>query len=307
MLIRLRPCLILAMILGLTACGGTQPTATPVANESVIVVGAGDDALLTELVVRVLDGQATDRGLEAGVAPVLRVGALPAEWPAGLALPEGTTVIGSLENPTRSQGTQVFLDVAQPGQAVVDHFTRELVAQGYVEWLPGGKPVFTGYSAATMLCQAGDGIQIGVTAVETPEQPTDVRLTIASDPRFVSCDDGQPNEQHEATTALLPRLTLPPGMTLQGHGGSYAAEGRASDRQEVFGEVPPAELAAHIAPQLVDQGWRLVGEGESGPVAWSEWAVTDADGRAWGGLLTIIAGPGASRQRIVQFEMELQP
>jgi hypothetical protein len=190
---------------------------------------------------------------------------------------------------------------------VVAHVTRELASQGFVEWLPGGQSVFTGYSAAVMLCHASDGVQVGVTAIESPEQPTDVRLTIASDPRFVSCDDAQPNEQYEATTALLPRLALPPRMTLQGHGGSYAAEGRASDRQEVFGEMPPAELAAHFDEQLTAQGWSLVAEGDSGPVAWSEWAVTDADGRAWGGLLAITAGPGASRQRLVQFEMELQP
>jgi hypothetical protein len=149
--------LIMFVMLGLTACGGAQPTDTPATDEDLIVVGAGEDAVPSELVVRVLEGQVTERGLEADVSPVLCVGALSAEWPSGVALPEGTTVIGSLENASRPQGTQVFLDVAQPGRAVVGHFARELAAQGFAEWLLGDKPVFVGHTAAAILCQPNDG------------------------------------------------------------------------------------------------------------------------------------------------------
>jgi hypothetical protein len=99
---------------------------------------------------------------------------------------------------------------------------------------------------------------------------------------------------------VLPRLTPPPGIPLQGGGGT-GSEGQATSEVIATTAMSPGELVAYFGPQLEAAGWVQQAGHLEGPVAYSLWTAPPAEPgeAAWQGTLIGVTAPGADRRRLV--------
>ena len=286
--------------------GGAIPTLAQ-GGGAVTVIG-GDPANLRELVAY----QARVFGPQIGSTTVL-VGALPANLPFELPLPEHARVIGSVSIEGQRLPTQVsvILSVGLSPEAVVAFYGEALAGD---EWTslagqrgPGGGFVDRAFSNLAF-CH-GDETLVNISANALPDGTTDVRLYLQLDGSPALCDATPPMEALDAAFALLPQLRAPEGTTVRrnlggGGGGGPGMRRSASNEAVLASEMPVGDLIERYNDQLLAAGWRHVTTEAADGFAWSGWTITDDDGVLWSSVLTLAANPAVEGEYYARLQVE---
>jgi hypothetical protein len=291
-----------------------------------------DDALLRELVERLL-AQAGPAPPGVTLPPVrLLPGALPADLPIAPPLPPGARLIGSVVRPTFfgsptalgpevGEGVEIVIDAPQPPAMVLEFYREALAAQGLTApptvrgFRPGGFLPSVGITSAAFFCGGERVPFVEVVALPRQGQPTDVRVRIQPFPGPCGASFGPPGPPPSPPSDPVPPLEPPPGVTVLpgGGGGSPFLRSHGALAQT---EMSVAELEAHYARQLTAAGWTRIAGGADGPLAWSVWRVPEEAPRAIEmpasgerqGFLFVLEGPGAGRRSLyVQVAAAGQP
>ncbi len=226
----------------------------------------------------------------------LLVGRLPDPSPVPIPLPDGARVVGSQ---ILGSVATIVLDVDLSEDAALTFYRERLEAEGWTP--PEQQPEMHGGFASTwheptlVYCRSTRGPSLSVQATAIAGGPTDVRLSLITDPRQSPC---APQPPHGGMRDPLPTLAPPTGARQMPQGGGGGSGGYYSNAT-VRTDLDPAALGAHYAAQLRDAGWMAQGEGHEGPVAWSAWTFRDGDGEEWRGLLFALRRPEADGEYVV--------
>ncbi len=295
----------LGALLGLAAGRGAAPPAGAQAPPG------GDAALLEELAERVIALPYPSNVPALAVLPTVRLlpGHVPADLPLDLPLPPGARLIGSVvrEQPVRpgepgpfGPGTTVVLDAPGDREALLAFYTETLQRQG---WMPAplGRPFGGGGFEASVpggglsYCGGPDGPWLTVNVVPRAAGVAGVWLAVSDTggpctvPRPVS-----PAPMTMRAAELLPRLTAPPGVVLQGGTGGGGGPNRWNSEATAQTSHGVAELEAHFAAQMAAAGWTRQAGAADEQLAWSSWARPEEGD--WQALLLVAAWPTSDRR-----------
>jgi len=281
-----------ALGIGGVACVGLVllliALAPPRTGSTAVRAQQGDDpALLREL---------AERLVAPGVGPngqpqtaVLLPGQLPGDLPLALPQPPNSRVIGSAVRKTdaRATGWDVVLDVPGVSADITTFFQQNLSGVGWNSPPNRGVPGRGGGFQSSALpansayfCQSTRGPFLSVTTYAKTGGPNDVRVHIeTSNPGPCAATAGQPS-----LSERIPSLSSPPGVFVQGMGGSGSSTRSTSDATATTEQSAQA-LETAYAQQLMAAGWTRLAGGAEGPLAWSTWKVPgDGD---YEGFLTV--------------------
>lgn len=296
-------------LLGCTTVTVVPDAAVPPISRPQPTIVMGDDeseSLLLLLMTRILDNRSPFISYSQAIPeqPIVRVGNLPMDMPFSLPLMENATVLGSIsrKDPLPYE-VGIFLDVPHSAKDILAFYIERLAEQGFTEWRTRSTESFQS-NVFVILCQEDKGIQLSLLAYEAPDSLTDVRITYDTNPAYVACNDNIP-EFATYSQRILPTIDLPHNVVMLGSGGGGGAEGWAYSEQRIVTELTPTELHSLLGPGIQQDGWQLLDESYSPPVAWSKWALTDENGQAWSGVLIITSGAGSKNVRILKFQIEL--
>lgn len=260
-----------------------------------------NEALLHELVLR-LSVFPGDPRLSN---PQLLVGQLPSNL--NIPLPEGCRILGSL---VRSQEiVSIVVDSRLSPEAVLQFYKDRLSADGWKEQEvlrpPHGGFVHSGLRGLenrVVFCKGERGPAFTVSAFESGNGATDVRLEVNNSAEFSPCalqNRMQRRMMHHTIQNLIPPLVPPKGAGQFGGGGGGGMDSwHSSATLTTDLELP--DLATHYTTQLAKGGWKLTGEGHDGPIAWSTWTFSDEQGEPWRGLFFILKVPGKEHSFILE-------
>ncbi len=236
-----------------------------------------------------------------------------------LPVPPGGRVIGSARRLAGSDTANVDVAIAAPGTPaqLLAFYDTALPAAG-LYLAPssyGGSGGFQPGAAkrSDSYCLSEAGPWLHVSAMESsgvqPGGETDVRVSITmrlpgaqTTPYPITylspCSTEMQSRMagYGATSRLLPRLSGPPGVPLQSSGMSTMGQDYAMSSALATTGMSVTELERFFAEQLVAAGWMLRARGGEGPVAWSTWALPEADDQA--GFLYVLEAPGEHRKRL---------
>jgi hypothetical protein len=223
-----------------------------------------------------------------------RLGALPEEWPAPVAVPPGSTVIGSVTHRRDSAlaSMTVYLEGGPTGDLVRRHYAELLGTQGWAPFTPREPGGMAGFRSAM-------DRSFGVVFCRTEQDPfySIFSSAMAGATRtVVSWDAGldhHPQRQPLGSYAaggplarLIPILDAPDGVPVQGGGGG-GSESELYLSARAHTKMPVPDLATHYQGQLTRAGWTLRDEGGDPVVAWSRWKLAEDDYQA----MLVIAEP----------------
>lgn len=288
--------------------------------------------LLTRLAtpLDVYDGDATP--------PRIHVGRLPEYLPVEVPLPEGSSVIGSVEHELSRgcRSVEILLDASPPVERAREDYRRKLRASGWEEDIdqpgrsgfnPRGLPMFfrAAYRFPRLRRRLGldrpglppffrlgaRGPKLTVMTQDHGDAPTDVRLRLILNHR-------DPWLRHDAAWPAIPTLYYPPDARgrpeiqdtvvllqppdahdLGGGSGSREPDGAHSYVILRTG-LDLTSLTAHYRAQLERVGWRLADQGLDGPQAWSAWTFTHENGEPWTGTFSALRLLGTEGRYLLQ-------
>ncbi|MCE7986318.1 MAG: hypothetical protein DYG89_34525 [Caldilinea sp. CFX5] len=259
----------------------TTDTLTPVTTDGAVTIVGGDDvATLQNFLARWL----------APVYPgmpdtqiTVTVGALPANLPISLTLPNTITVVGAFVQTGEYENTQLLLSTEQAAEAALATVNEQLAAQGFTqpETQPGVAP--GGFQpsepAPSTLCRAADDLAANLFSATSSAGLTDIRLSFSSfDPYGGPC--AGPSGPTQGQPAVLPTLRAPANAIVRSSSSGYGG-----NQAEVTAEIEFAEdvatLTAHYDAQLVEAGWEQVAASAADNITWSTWTLVDEEGDSW--------------------------
>lgn len=277
------------------------PLMTPDMGETGHVMIEGDEALLRPLVEGWLSLDYSDIGLKTR----LLLGRLPENLAFSLALPSGSTVIGSVVNDDLNQ-MRIYVAVPLAAQQAITYFTDNLVQQGLAA-LPSpedsaafGQP---DSRLRAMLCSDADGATLYLTAVPSPDdaQESNVSLSMVTY-RDEACRMMQSPQPPAAD--WLPHLPAPAGARIETSGSGAQANTEVDAYAVLTVAMSVAELADHYEALLHEAGWTLVRRTGGDGVAWSSWQFEDKAGQPWAGTLIISERPARVNGVFVELRAE---
>lgn len=234
-------------------------------------------AALHALAARLIDDTGGDQ-------PGLSVGSISARLALEVPVPEGSTVLGSVERET-GDITAVF-DSDRTVSDIVAFYRLHLTAAGWYEpatrRTAGGFTVGTGVGARHWLqfCKSRRGPGLELCVQQRDGRPTAVRLDLRRDGRYGPCAYEERRSSYEQ---LLPRLTPPAGRRQMPGSGAASSDCQFSDAiLETDDDL--ASVGDHYAGQLVAAGWQSAGRGVDPQLVWHSWTFVDQEGEQWQGL-----------------------
>jgi hypothetical protein len=273
----------------------SAPAATP---GEVEVVG-GDEESLSEFIGRALTSPYA--GKEGGMR--IMIGLLPEDLPFELPIPESSRIIGSIVRGDPA-GTEIILDVPLNSEEVISFYHEALIEEGWA--VPPEQAYSDGFVSAPWpshtLCYNDDEVVLNLSAVEIPDEPTDVRIHIQSPAHYSVCDPEGVYGMDESY-GLIPSLKPPPGALFLS-GGSGSGQDEASATASLKTDLTVEDLANHYGMQLSEEGWTPGERGTSEQVSWSSWTIKDEDGDEWGGVLIILESPTDPEKRYTWFQID---
>lgn len=265
---------------------------------AVEVIG-GDEGSMRELLARALHYAYGEGG-----DTLIYVGALPPQLPVEVSLPEGMRVIGAVDR-GRTMGTEVFMDAAMEPDEAMAFYREELIDMGWTTPQESFAP--TGFVSQEVpsitLCQAGGEAVMWITALQTPEGTTDLRINLQPAPDYSPCVEGYGPEFEGRVQELLPALVSPPGAIVRS-GGSSSGTGEGDVSATIRSTLSAEDLAEHYNRQIGEDGWVEVGRGRGAGAAWSFWE-READGEEWVGTFLVLESPSVEGQFFAWFRIEL--
>lgn len=261
--------------------GKTANTSTPVTIDGKVTIVGGDDvATLQNFLARWLAPVYPDA---PDTQITVTIGALPANLPISLTLPNTITVVGALVQTGEYGNTQLLLSTEQEAEAALATVNQQLAAQGFTQpatqpgMAPGGfQP---SVPAPATLCSADDDLAANLFSATSGAGLTDIRLSLTS----VDLYSGLCTEQTGATQSqptVLPTLRAPANAIVRSRTGGYGG-----DQAEITAEIEFAEdvatLSAHYDAQLGEAGWERVAASAADNITWSTWTLTDEEGDTW--------------------------
>jgi hypothetical protein len=234
-------------------------------------------AALTALATRLIDDTGTDQ-------PRLRVGSVSAQLPLEVPVPEGSTVLGSLE---RENGdVTVVFDCDRTATDIVAFYRLQLTAAGWYEparhRATGGFMVGAGAGERHWLqfCKSRRGLGLELSVQQRGAQLTSVRLALQSDGRYGPCAH---EERQSPYQERLPSLS-PPANSRQMPGSAAASSEFQFSDAILETDEDLASVGDHYAAQLVAAGWQSKGRGVDPQLVWHSWTFDDREGERWQGL-----------------------
>ncbi len=232
-----------------------------------------------------------------GVSVQLLEGRAPDGFPAA-ALPPGARILGAVVYGRESRVVAVV--PAEPAAALAAMAERMHAAgwrsapdrsQGY------GVFVQSGAADPNTFCGEGD-VYISAVAGARREGGSQLHLFSAADTRYSPCRAPEEPRVVSSPEHPRPKLVLPPGARYR-EAGSSGGDAYRDHHALIETAMGPAELVAHFAAQLREQGWTL----RQPPAASEEFAVQaaalrDAEGRTWIGVLTATPGREAGEMEV---------
>ncbi|MGH2606810.1 MAG: hypothetical protein ACRDG5_09495 [Anaerolineales bacterium] len=267
---------------------------------AVEVIG-GDEASLRELLARALHYAYPEGG-----DTFIYVGGLPPDLPVEMPFPEGTRVIGTVDR-GRKMGTELFLDADMSPEEAIAFYQEELGALGWVS--PEDAYPQTGFVSESFpslsLCEGGGEAFLWVSASESSQGTTDIRLNLQAAPEYSPCKAGYGPGYEDRIQGLLPALTSPAGATVRSGGSSSGAD-EADISASIRTGLSAADLADHYHGQILENGWIEVKRASGEGAAWSFWE-REVDGEKWVGTLLVLESPAVEDQIFAWFRIELVP
>lgn len=289
------------VLLGCAQTATPPPTDLAPSESDVLEIVGGDDVDVAKFLMRLMAPRYLGPA-EPETTQIL-LGAVPENLPFDLPLPESTIPVGSFVWPDRMTA-MIELEVNRPPQAAIDYFADALEAQGLSQpEMPG----FGGFESAEIftqayLCQDHD-FYVSIFAGEVNPEWSAVRIQVNNDTEYGPCAV-PPDEIFSGRYGTLPRLRTPPGAVWHRTDGGEGP-GRSMWRMtDIRTELTVAELGAHFAPQLEEQGWQRVEQSQSDRTAWSLWTHTDDEGRDWAGILLVAKSPRLPDGTLALFRMD---
>ncbi len=316
----MRRILIIALVGLLAACSGSDggEVDTVSGEQSVVVVQkqvevvsasaatpgevevvGGEEESLREFIGRALTSPYS--GKERGMR--IMIGLLPEDLPFELPIPEGSRIIGSIVRGDPAE-TEIVLDVPLNSEEVISFYHEALIEEGWT--VPPEQAFSSGFVSAPWpshtLCYNDDEVVLYLSAVEIPDEPTDVRINIQSPDHYSVCD---PEGVYgvDDSYGLIPTLKPPPGALFLS-GGSGGGQDEASITASLKTDLTAEDLANHYGVQLSEAGWTPGERGTSEQVSWSSWTIKDEDGDEWGGVLIILESPTDPEKRYAWFQID---
>ncbi len=315
----MRRILIIALVGLLAACSGSEggEVVTVSGDQSVVVVQkqvevvsapdaipgevevvGGDEESLRKFIGRALTSYPYP-GAEEGDTRVM-IDLLPEDLPFELPIPENSRIIGSIVrgDPTSAR---IILDVPLNSEEVINFYQDALIEDGWMVSLEHAGFVYELWQSQTF-CYNDDEVVLYVSAVEIPDEPTDVVINIHSPSQYSPCD---PEGMHlmDELYGLIPTLKPPPGALFQ-KGRSSSGQDEASVTATLIIDLTAEDLANHYGVQLSEEGWTPGERDTSEQVSWSSWTIKYGDGDEWGGVLIILESPTDPEKRYAWFQID---
>ena len=231
----------------------------------VVMSGAPENrepsSIPTSIVEAMILGPGSFPGFEMNVKVHLGV---PDQF-SGVPIPDGASLVGSVEREINHQNTLeiVFYSDLEPTQ-VVAYYTEKLAPAGYLPMENSNMPRMpipfaqTGDDkfARVIFC-AGES-EPAWTVSSAPSGPsTRTHLRIDPDPERTPCGRRHrvPRESSEWEDSL-PKLPIPPGLTLSMHGSS-STESTFNTSASLAGESSVANLIEGFVASMTPQGYEV--------------------------------------------------
>jgi len=207
--------------------------------------------------------------------PSIIVGRVPAANVSSL-VPRGATVLGGMTSPDRrgdaGRTTTILTMPETPDSALVlllAHFERS-------GWRPAPLPDFGGQGGFVAIGPVMEGRHFNYcsdsssvygSAVEGVNRSAVIRLMTTRSLRNSPCDpDRRAFMRDRMELIALPTLRPPPGATSGGSMGSGGGSDSRESHARLQSGLSAADMIAHFAPQLQQQGWTLGNRASDGDV-----------------------------------------
>jgi hypothetical protein len=245
--------------------------ATPVAAT---FAGSTNPTALQKLAARIAGG---------GKSKIF-VAALPDDWHAAVPLPDGVTLVGSVE---RGSAIQVYYDLGS-NTATLAAYAAQLQSAG---WTPNSSlALFQGGFATKseipdILCGTNGKPAVSITSPSGPDRSFSV--TIA--PKNPLCASGGPLAMFRGLRGPLPSLVAPEGVKLTGSSMPFRF---GSTGATLVSKTPLPALVESFAAQMVAAKWQRLDTSVGVHTATASFSLTDEHGTPWEAVITIYAAPG---------------
>jgi hypothetical protein len=233
------------------------------------------------------------------IFPLSRVeahlGALPAEWPARVTVPPGSTVIGGVthhrDNTLASMS--VYLEGGSSSEQILRHYEDVLGVEGWMPFtpqMPGG--MGGGFRSAMptafgrVFCRQENDPFFNILVADVPGRLGTVVTWDAGVDHHPLRQRPGPHGPGGPLARLIPDLVAPNDVPVQGGGGG-GSENEWEVRARAHTTMPVADLAAHYRAELHRAGWTLRDDGGGPVVSWSRWRLPEDDYEA----MFVIAEP----------------
>ena len=215
----------------------------------------------------------------------VRLGALPEDWPAGVTVPDGSSLVAGVTH--RRDATlasmTVYLEGGRSEDEIFQHYERVLGAAGWTPFTPqvpagvgGGFRSALVSPRSRVFCRKDDDPFYSVSAAGPAGA---IRVVATWDAgldhhplrqRIGGYGPGGPLAQ------LIPSLDAPKDVPVQGGGGG-GSENEWEIRARSQTNMSVTDLAVHYREQLLRAGWTMRDEGGDAVVSWSRWKLPEDD------------------------------
>jgi len=238
-------------------------------------------------------------------AQEIMVGRLPEQWPSDLPILQDSRILGS-QVPTSGE-MLVILGTDLSLESAYDIYDAALHTAGWTT-LQVDQPfgIREGFTANLRLQhfnynradkgkeEQGQGMTLRVKANGLPDGSTEVRLYLGN--QESSTTNRRQSRRRFEQPLILPLLNTPGSAELT-TAGSGAGERYRTSTAYVVTELDIHSLANFYTDQLVRAGWQISDVGRSGPIAWSTWLFTSAQGDGWEGTFVVAESQGSVERR----------
>jgi len=223
----------------------------------------------------------------AGPAPTtIYVDALPKNWQTSVPLPDGATLVGSVQS---SAVTKIYYNLGASSDTIAEYISRletdGWAANSALATLQGGFATRT--SGPTLLCAAAGKPAVSITSPTGPERSFSVSVS----PAQLLCNGGGALGLLKGLRGPLPTLVAARDATMTGGVIPFRF---GSTGAKLVSKEPLSALIEAFASQMVAAKWQRLDMTAGPRTAVASFNLTDEHGTPWESVIAIYAAPGHS-------------